>query len=122
MGKNKYYIYKTDFNLTKPVNSFTEVRDYFKNMNMIWILNYDNSIPLNIKMYIIRIDWIMKTKESGYIKLCTSHDLTDKQLSIISKWVYKVNENSSNNFEKIFGCQFNYQKNKYIFNLIKEPD
>lgn len=137
-------IYRTYFKLTNYVIDFEEARKYLIEDNMKQYLQNDSRCSTDTYSKILSIEWILKDKNSGYIELKTTEELSTEELDKLSDWVRGQNSDGiGESFEQQdFACyvsedfdtegyydedydendyitaSFDWQTNEYKFELI----
>lgn len=81
------YVYRTYFNLEYPVTDFEEARGYLTEEDMTKYLKDDSRIDASVRDAVVKIEWVLKYEQSGYIELQTNKELTATELKSISEWV-----------------------------------
>ena len=91
----KNYQYQTPFQLTAPVLDLDEAKAYLDKSNLqmcdmfSWDMEYDDEerIHADFSDKITSISWMLNDALSGSIRITTDEDLTEDELSYLSKWV-----------------------------------
>ena len=76
------YKYSTDFNLFCRVNDQEAAQDYLDDFCDEALSEIKNNLP-----HIESIEWILDDSESGHIDVITTQELSEDDLSYLSRWV-----------------------------------
>ena len=80
-------VYKAKFKLTNPVIDIEEARKYLEQNDITRYMQYANYISNDTYREIDKLEIKLKTNKSGYVKMTTKSELSEKELDIISDWL-----------------------------------
>lgn len=139
------FTYRTYFELLAPVTDLDDAQEYLKYDDMATYLRNDDRINLSVRNSVKSITWILNYEDSGYIELETVRELSEEELSQISRWVsgqcsdglgegmlnqdfanYYIGEyshdESYDDEENWVMAEFDWQTNDYIFELYSSQE
>lgn len=139
------FTYRTYFELLAPVTDLDDAQEYLKYDDMATYLRNDDRINLSVRDSVKSITWILNYEDGGYIELETVRELSEEELSQISRWVsgqcsdglgegfeqqdfanYYIGEysrdESYDDEENWVMAEFDWQTNDYIFELFSSQE